>query len=278
MAHPAGWFDPEAVGSVEHYLDPELYDHEYRRRRADVSFYRQVARDHGGPILELGCGTGRVLTALCRDGHAVVGVDRARTMLALCDARLRRAGRTVQRHATLVQADLRAFSFRTRFPLIICPFNAFQHLYERSDVEQSLARVAEHLTENGRFVFDILQPDLRWLMRDPAKHWAKTRFRHPRTGRPVLYSTNHTYDPIRQLVFIRIFYEPLDRPPEERRTRVVRLAHRQFFPREIEALMHYNGFDVVRRHGGFHGEEPDAEAESQVLVCARSRREIRAST
>ena len=173
------------------------------------------------------------------------------------------------------QADFRRFALTRRFPLVICPFNAFQHLYERSDVEMCLERVAEHLTENGTFVMDILQPDLRWLTRDPARHWAGTRFRHPRTGRPLRYSTNHTYDPIRQLAFIRIFYEPLDLPPEQRRTRVVRLAHRQFFPREIEDLLHYNGFRVVRRQGGFRGEPPGPEAESQVLICVRSRREAR---
>jgi hypothetical protein len=149
------------------------------------------------------------------------------------------------------------------------------HLYERSDVEMFLGVVADHLAENGTFVFDILQPDLAWLTRDPTRHWAKTRFRHPRTGRPLLYSTNHTYDPIRQISFIRLFYEPLDLPPEARRTRVVRLAHRQFFPREIEDLLHYNGFRVVRRYGGFRGEPPTAESESQVLVCTLPRRENR---
>jgi SAM-dependent methyltransferase len=275
MAGIPGSFDPEGVGSVEHYLEPELYDYEYRRRRADVNFYRGLVRDLGGPVLELGCGTGRVLTALCRDGHRVVGLDRGHNMLVLAAARVARLSRAARARAALVRADFRAFALRARFPMVICPFNAFQHLYERSDVEMFLACVADHLTENGTFVFDILQPDLRWLTRDPAKHWAKTRFHHPRTGRPFLYSTNQTYDPLRQIAFIRLFYEPLDLPPEQRRTRVIRLAHRQFFPKEIEDLLHYNGFRIVRRQGGFRGEPAGPEAESQILVCVRSRRENR---
>jgi SAM-dependent methyltransferase len=266
-------FDPERVGSVEHYLEPELYDHEYRRRRADVNFYREVARATGGPILELGCGSGRVLTALCRDGHHVVGVDRSGEMLGRARARVARLGRAARARAALLRADFRAYALRRRFPLVICPFNAFQHLYERRDVEAFLARVAEHLAPDGKLVFDILMPDLEWLTRDPTKHWARTRFKHPRTGRPVLYSTNQTYDPVTQIAFMRIFYEPLDLPPEERRTRVVRLAHRQFFPMEIEDLLHYNGFELVTRHGGFTGEPPGPTNESQVLICARSRRE-----
>jgi SAM-dependent methyltransferase len=271
MPTPPGEFDPEAIGSVEHYLDAELYDHEYRRRRADVNFYREVARAHGGPVLELGCGSGRVLTALCRDGHRVVGLDRAPRMLQRAAARVARLGRAARGRATLLCADFRVFALRRRFPLVICPFNAFMHLYERHDVEACLRRVDEHLAADGRFVFDVLLPDLRWLTRDPAKHWARTRFKHPHTGRPVLYSTNQTYDPVRQIAFMRIFYEPLDLPPEQRRTRVVRLAHRQFFPTEIEDLLHYNGFLVEARFGGFHGEPLGPEADSQVLICVRSR-------
>jgi SAM-dependent methyltransferase len=270
---PPGTFDAERVGSVEHYLEPEIYDHEYRRRRADVSFYREVARAHGGPVLELGCGTGRVLTMLCRDGHRVVGVDRAHTMLARAAARVARLGRAARRRAFLVQADMRELALRSRFPLVICPFNAFQHLYERVDVERCLAAVRAHLTDGGRFVFDVLQPDLRWLLRDPSKQWSRIRFRDPRTGRPVLYSTNHTYDPIRQIAFIRIFYEPLDLPESERRIGVVRLAHRQFFPMEIEELLHHGGFAIEARYGGFAGEPATPDSESQVLVCTLARRE-----
>lgn len=266
-------FDPEVIGSVEHYLEPELYDHEYRRRRADVNFYREVARQRGGPVLELGCGTGRVLVALCRDGHQVVGVDRGPAMLQRAAMRVGRLARAARGRATLLCADFREFTLRRRFPLIICPFNAFQHLYERRDVEAFLRRVDEHLAPGGRFVFDILLPDLRWLTRDPTRLWARTRFKHPRTGRPVLYATNQTYDPVRQIAFMRIFYEPLDLPPEQRRTRVVRLAHRQFFPSEIADLLHYNGFDIEARYGGFRGEPMGPDADSQVLICVRSRRE-----
>ncbi len=66
------------AGSREHYADAALYDYEYRRRRADVTFYRELAREHPGPILELGAGSGRVTVALARDGHDVVAIDQSR--------------------------------------------------------------------------------------------------------------------------------------------------------------------------------------------------------
>jgi hypothetical protein len=81
------------------------------------------------------------------------------------------------------------------------------------------------------------------------------------------YTTNQTYDPVTQIAHMRIFYEELDVPPGRRRTHVVRLAHRQFFPAELDGLLAASGFRIESRHGGFAGEELDSASESQVMVC-----------
>jgi SAM-dependent methyltransferase len=221
-------------------------------------------------VLELGCGTGRVLAPLARDGHRVIGMDIAQPMLARAQARIDALGRVARTRAQLVRADMRSFALEARFPLIICPFNAFQHMYARRDVEAALARVREHLGEGGRFAFDVLNPDLKWLTRDANKRWAKTRFRHPVTGERFEYSTNQDYDRTTQIAHMRIYYELLDVPPEEKRTMVVRLAHRQFFPAELWALLVHAGLRVEERWGGFSEEPFDDDSDSQVLVCSRA--------
>src|SRR5262249_36769682 len=142
-------------------------------------------------------------------------------------------------------------------------FNAFMHLYTRGDVERFLAVVRAHLHPDGLFAFDVLNPDLAWLSRDPSKRWARTRFRHPRTGRLTYYSTSVSYDAALQIAFMRIYYEP----QTGGRTRVVRLAHRQFFPLELAALLHYNGFFVEAHEGGFDGSQLVPESVEQVLRC-----------
>jgi SAM-dependent methyltransferase len=259
-----------AAGTSEHYEDAALYDHEYKRRRDDVRWYRALAaRELGKPdgkrtILELGCGSGRTLIPLLRDGWRVVGVDASATMLARCEARL---ARVPDARVELVRADFRALALGRRFPLVICPFNAFMHLYSRDDVERFLAVVRAHLAPGGLFAFDVLNPDLAWLSRDPTRRWARTRFRHPRTGKLGYYSTSLTYDAALQVAFMRIYYEPA----KGGRTRTVRLTHRQFFPLELAALLHYNGFAVEAHEGGFDGGALVPESEEQVLRC-RSRR------
>jgi hypothetical protein len=154
-----------------------------------------------------------------------------------------------------------------RVPLVICPFNAFQHLYTRADVAACLAEVRAHLAPSGKFAFDVLNPDLRWLTRDPNKRWARTRFRHPVTDEQLEYTTNQTYEPISQIAYIRIYYERLDSPDGDRHLRVVRLTHRQFFPAELESLLFASGFQLTERWGGFSGEPFEGGSESQVLLC-----------
>lgn len=261
----AAWL---AAGTREFYDDAALYDHEYRRRRRDIQGYRRLVRElaPGGPVLELGCGTGRLLIPLARDGHQVVGIDLARPMLRRCAERLARLPASRRAAAVLLQADLRAVPLSGPFPLILCPFNAFMHLYERPDVEAALGEVRRLLAPGGTFVFDVLNPDPRWLARDPQRRWARTRMRHPESGEPLVYTTNHLYDPMRQVAFMRIYYElPQQRPESLTRERVVHLAHRQFFPAELEALLHYNGFTIERREGGFEGEPFTPESTEQVI-------------
>jgi len=261
-----------AAGTSEHYEDATLYDHEYKRRRDDVRWYQALAKKElrrGSDILELGCGSGRTLIPLARDGWRVTGVDNSATMLDRCRARLKRVR---DARVELVRADFRALALGRRFPLVICPFNAFMHLYAREDVERFLAVVRAHLAPGGLFAFDVMNPDLAWLSRDPTRRWARTRFRHPRTGKLTYYSTSLSYDAALQIAFMRIYYEPAGGG----RTRTIRLTHRQFFPLELEALLHYNGFTIEAHEGDFDGGALVPESEEQVLRC-RSRRGISVS-
>jgi SAM-dependent methyltransferase len=280
------------AGSREHYADAALYDYEYRRRRADVTFYRELARRRGAErILELGAGTGRLTVPLARDGRSVVALDQSRPMLARLHERVARLPGSAAGRITTVLGDLRTFSVRGRFPLVIAAFNVLEHLYTRGEVTACLQRIAAHLSPGGAFAFDVQLPDLAWLLRDPNKRWATTRFTDPTTGRAMLYSTNHDYDPISQIALIRLYYEPAGvrgrsstetRPVARKRgrgtthgvdqnpgipTRIVKLSQRKFFPAELEALVAHAGFRVTERYGDFLFRPLDGNADSQVLVC-----------
>ncbi len=148
--------------------------------------------------------------------------------------------------------DMRARAAEAqRFPLVICPFNTALHLYTRPDVERFLARVRAHLAPRRQARRRPRRPLVpRPHARPRARLTAAPHFRHPTTGDLVRYCERFDYDCIRQVLFVTTEFEPVGRPDDGW---VLPLAHRQFFPQEWEALLHYNGFVAEDVFGDFHG-------------------------
>jgi SAM-dependent methyltransferase len=133
-----------------------LYDHvPLYRERADVAFYVAEAKS---PVLELGCGTGRILLPIARAGHTIVGLDSSKQMLERARANLAQESPEVQRRVTLQQRDMHAFDLGTTFSTIIAPFRVFSHLTTIDAQLRFLASVARHLAAGGRFIFDVFNP------------------------------------------------------------------------------------------------------------------------
>lgn len=261
--HP---FDLRA-GTEEFYADPGYYDYEFKARRGDVRWYTTHYVDAGGPVLELGVGSARTAIAAARAGVDVVGIDLSWTMLGAAAAKRDRLAKAKRKHLKLVRADMREFVLDATFGLIACPFNCFQHMYTRDDVERCLARVRAHLEPDGLFLLDVLVPDLDYLTRPPFKRFPGVRFKHPTYGEHYTYSEQSAYDPIRQLNQMWFHYDR-DADGQGPAEIVNQLSHRCFFPREMEALLHYNGFQVLAEYGDFEHGQLRADSESQVLVCA----------
>jgi SAM-dependent methyltransferase len=259
------------VGSRAHYEDPAYYTHAYARRDEDVSFYVELAASHGGPVLEYGIGNGRIALPLARRGVQVTGVDLSAEMLGDLRAKLA-AEPELARRVKMRRGDMRSARLGRRFPLIICAFNTLLHLYDRRDFERFFARVHEHLAPGGSFVLDVSMPSAEELARDPNRAYHTPRFRHPTAKDVVRYTERFDYDPVRQVLFVWIEFTPSSRPREGW---VTPLAHRQIFPQELEALLHYNGFVIERISGDFQGSPLDRHSDTMVLHC-RHRRGFRA--
>jgi SAM-dependent methyltransferase len=251
------------AGALAHYADPAYYSETYAARREDVAYYVRLARLSGGPVLEYGVGNGRVALAVARAGVHVVGVDLSEPMLASLKSALAREPDAVRRRVRAVHGDMRRVRLRRRFPLVIAPFNVVLHLYARQDVEQFLARVRAHLAPRGRFVFDFSLPQPEELCRDPARSYGAPRIRHPTTSELVRYAERFEYDPLRQVLLVRMDFKPEDGGTPWS----VPLTHRQFFPREVEALLHYAGFGDMVWTRDFSERPADEHADSIVVSC-----------
>ncbi len=256
-------------GTSAHYGDAAYYTAAYRDRTEDIDYYLTLALERDGTVLEYGCGNGRIALPLANAGVRVTAVDRSATMLADLRKRLARSRPEVRERVTVRRGDMRALRLGRRFDLVLCTFNTFLHLYTRRDVERFLARAREHLARGGRFVVDVSLPAPEELARDPERLFRTPRFRHGGSGEIVRYGERFDYDPLTQVLMVDMEFEPLGRP---RARWVTPLAHRQFFPQELEALFHYNGFDVVARHADFGRKAPTRDSEMLVYHCrARAR-------
>ena len=252
------------AGALAHYEDPAYYDKAYGARRKDVDWYVRLAQRKGGPVLEYGVGNGRIAIAMARAGIEVVGVDLSRPMLRSLRERLQREPRDVRGRVRAVWGDMRSVRLRGRFPLVIAAFNTLLHLYERDDFERFFAAVGRHLARGGRFVFDISVPQPADLGRDPERRLGAPRFRHPASGAIVRYAERFSYDPLRQVLLVTMDFTP----ENGGKPWTVPLTHRQIFPQELAALLHYNGFRIERVLEDFDEHPPSRDVDSLVVVCS----------
>lgn len=264
------------AGSAAHYEDPAYYTKTYKNRLDDVRYYVDLAVANGGPILEYGCGNGRIAIPIARSGVDVTGLDLSAPMLADLKKRLSAEPEAVRSRVHAKRGDMRSARLHRRFPLVLCTFNAFLHLYVRRDVERFLARVREHLAPRGELVFDISIPEPEELMREPSRAYGTPRFLYPREGDPrggvlVKYTERFDYDKIRQVLFVSMEFKPADGGDAW----MTPLAHRQFHPAELEALLHYNGFDILLVHGDFDSAPLGPESPHMIVRC-RARRGFKA--
>jgi ubiquinone/menaquinone biosynthesis C-methylase UbiE len=166
---------PEAGMTASPYdTIAELYDPWSRSVTEDVGFYVAEARRAGGPVVELGIGTGRIAIPIAQSGIPVVGIDSSREMLAACNRRAEAEG--VAELIDLRLGDLRSPPINEQVPLLICPFRSYLHLLDDGERVEALTAARAALSANGRLVFDVFEPkpdDIaethgRWLEREPG--------------------------------------------------------------------------------------------------------------
>ena len=249
----------------------ERYDAIHAEQTYDVAFYVDEAVRSGGPVLEVGCGTGRVALALAAAGIEAVGLDRSAPMLAVAAARRRAAEPGMRARLRLARADMRAFAFRRGFARVFLPFRVLQSMIEIEDQLAALACCREALAPDGRLVFNVFDPryDLLAAGRTPLD-LAETGRTYREDGGEVVEKWTGWYDPVRQVLHGTFVYERRG-PGGEVVERVFEpLVLRYFFRYEIEHLLARAGYEIEALYGGWE-RQPWSEHGQEMVWVARVR-------
>jgi SAM-dependent methyltransferase len=252
-----------------------FYDWENARTlgRRDVPFWRHLAVHAGGPVLELGCGTGRIALPLGRAGVHVVGIDRSDGMLTRARARVKRAA--MAGRVDLIRGDIRFLPVAPRlkrrkpfrFPLVMAPYGVLQSLLRERDLSATLSAVYDVLEPGGTFGLELVADLPSW--EEYRKRISLTGWRNRPGGAHVTLVETVRQDRERGLtIFDQEFTERIGR---RRQVRRFSLTFRTLSVPQMARRLEKAGFEVRALLGDYHGAPWDKRAEVWIVLATRPR-------
>lgn len=251
-------------GLPDLYDSADLYDAQYDSYRDDIPWYQRLAADYGGPVLELGSGTGRLTEALAAAGQNVTGVELSPSMLERAHTRL--ASRQLPGSVTLLQGDMRNLQALPLEPesflLVLAPFNALMHLFTLDEQDAALSGARELLAPGGLLALDLFTPRFGALgVLRQVPEWANLE---PGAQLFLLQEV----DEEAQVVTSRYYLDSVAADGTLRR-RSVLLKQRYFQRFEIERALRHMGFRQIRVFGSFEQSRWQADSSHLVITAAR---------
>lgn len=246
--------------NIEEFYDPANYDLEEAGNSVPrIRFYVDLAQQIGGPALELACGSGLVTLPIAARGIPVIGVDLARPMLAHARKKAEQQGFPID----WIEADACQVHLGKKFSFIFLTGNAFQAFLSREDQERLLATIKRHLALQGSFAFETRNPSGHDLSDRPVEqNWFSYTSIE---GHPVSVSGTQHFDPLTQVMHWTTYRRWSDALGN--RTKVTRIACRFTYPQELEALLSYNGLQIVQQYGDWDKGPLTARSEPIISVC-----------
>ena len=243
-----------------------FYDLDFGEAEADLSMLQQFAVRCGSPILELGCGTGRVLLPLVRQGYQVTGIDASPAMLDI--ARHKVAAEDLAGRATLVQQEMLELDLGGRFNLAFAAINTFMHLTATDDQLAALARIYRHLNPGGLLVLDLFNPDLGRLLDLRGQMTLEKVMTDPKTGHRIVRFHTDKADLGQQIIDVTFMVDEIDLQGHVQRT-LFPFSIRYLFRYELELLLRHAGFEIEAIYGSYDLEEFSGDSAKMIAVARR---------
>ena len=248
---------------IEQYIRPEVYDLTYSWQTEDIPFYIARAREASGPVLEAGCGTGRVLLPILEAGVDIDGFDLHPGMIEELRRKAAARGLTPQ----IAVADMRDFTMPRRYLLITIPFRSFQHLLTTADQVAALRCMREHLDPGGALVFNVFFPSFERMAQPEGEPELEREFANPETGLPIAMYVTRRSDRVNQILSVEREVVESDARGYAAKTHRDRFRMRWTWKPEMELLLAAAGFTRWGVAGGFDGRALESGAMEMVWTA-----------
>ncbi len=242
---------------------PELYPVMAQGQMDELNPVLRAAEEVGSPILELGCGTGRLLLPLARKGYQVTGVESNPRMLEILNSKLESAPERVRKRVQILESDMREFSTPTRFKLAFLSANTFLYLVTPQNQRKVVQLANRHLETGGLLLVDTYLPADGWGSEEPYCRTAYDR----QTGQFVLYISQAIYNRLAGATLMNAA-SFLFQKGEFRKAFVQSWEEASLTPKETWLMLEGCGFEVIGMQGDYDG-GPVTSGSAQVVTIAR---------
>jgi SAM-dependent methyltransferase len=248
----------------------EYYDEDYSvglPDRGDIEFYRKYALQSGSPVLELGCGTGRILIPIAQEGIESYGIDMNREMLGVCETKARTLNLP---NVHLKFSSMDRFDYNERFSFIYIPFRSFQHLLTTEEQIRCLDLVRTHLKDDGLFIMDVFAPNINKLSRYvQTQDWEKEFSRkNAVTENAITRYYQARADLAAQILQVTMKWEEREHDGSIVARKMGEFTLRYIFRYELEHLLVRCGFDP-HIYGHFDERPYDYASGEIVAICKK---------
>ncbi|MDH4221912.1 MAG: class I SAM-dependent methyltransferase [candidate division Zixibacteria bacterium] len=227
----------------------DFYDKWNETFTSDIPLWLEYAKKCGSPVLELCCGTGRILIPLAKEGIEISGLDVSKKMLDKAKEKMKKEATDVRKRVTLHQADMRNFNLKKKFHLIFIPYNSFQVLLSIEEQNGCLNSAYKHLTAQGKLMISIFHPDLsraEGVLRSEGDILKD----YPQSGDMTQIYSNQFYDKAKQIIKVRFFVDT-NKSDGKFFRKTIDLKMRYFFPAEFDRILYSNGFETEELFGDY---------------------------
>ncbi len=255
---------PELIANLQ--VIAPFYDLDYRNFHEDLPLITQVAQECPSPVLELGCGTGRVLSALCQQNIPCTGIDLSPAMLTLAQKRFQ--DRTSAMRPQLYCQNMQDFDLEQKdFGLAVLATNTLMHLVQPDWQRSALSAIHRHLTPQGRIVIDLFNPPVQELVWQDSQ-WQSVDAWAGANGAWITKWMKREINWTYQIQFTRLMFETLY--PNNRLEQIeCRFALRFLWAHEVELLLEQCGFQLIHLWGSYTHTPLDDHSETMVFVAER---------